>query len=130
MNPVGLYAECSTMGTIVILVVYLLTNLSLPVFMWRHHRATFSAIRHVVLPTVGSAVLTVPLIELCAPGQPTPYNAFPFIALGLLVLTTRSPCTATPPPGRANPPRYPASEARWIGGACSRKLAGLDERSS
>ena len=38
MNPVGLYAECSTMGTIVILFVYLLTTLSLPVFMWRRHR--------------------------------------------------------------------------------------------
>jgi amino acid transporter len=86
LNPVGLYAECSTMGTIVILVVYLLTNLSLPVFMWRRHRATFSVLRHVVVPTLGSAVLIVPFIELCAPGQPSPYNAFPFIALGLLVL--------------------------------------------
>jgi amino acid transporter len=86
MNPVGLYAECSTMGTILILVVYLLTNLSLPAFMWRRHRATFSPARHVVLPAVGSAVLIVPFIELCAPGQPSPYNAFPFLALGLLVL--------------------------------------------
>jgi hypothetical protein len=38
MDPVGLYADCSTMGTIVILVVYLLTSISLPVFMWRRHR--------------------------------------------------------------------------------------------
>ena len=30
INPVGLYAECSTMGTIVILFVYFLTMLSLP----------------------------------------------------------------------------------------------------
>ncbi len=86
LNPVGLYAECSTMGTIVILVVYVLTNLSLPVFMWRRHRATFSPIRHVVIPAAGSAVLIVPFIELCAPGQPSPYNAFPYLALGLLVL--------------------------------------------
>ncbi len=34
MDPVGLYAECSTMGTIVILFVYFLTTASLPVFMW------------------------------------------------------------------------------------------------
>jgi amino acid transporter len=86
MSPVGLYAECSTMGTIVILVVYLLTNLSLPVFMWRRHRATFSPLRHIVLPTAGSAVLIVPLIELCAPGQPPPYNVFPYLALALVVL--------------------------------------------
>jgi hypothetical protein len=86
MNPVSLYAECSTMGTIVILVVYLLTNLSLPVFMWRNHRSTFSALRHIVLPAVGSAVLVVPFIELCAPGQPSPYNVFPYLALALVVI--------------------------------------------
>jgi amino acid transporter len=86
MNPVGLYAECSTMGTIVILVVYLLTNLSLPVFMWRRHRSMFSPVRHVVVPALGSAVLVVPFIELCQPGQPSPYSTFPFIALGLVAV--------------------------------------------
>jgi amino acid transporter len=87
MNPVSLYAECSTMGTIVILVVYLLTNLSLPVFMWRRHREMFSPLRHIVLPAVGSAVLIVPLIELSAPGQPSPYNVFPYLAFALVVLS-------------------------------------------
>jgi amino acid transporter len=86
MNPVGLYAECSTMGTIVILVVYLLTSISLPVFMWRRHRPMFSAVRHVVVPLLGSAVLAVPFIELCAPGQPSPYSAFPYIALALAAI--------------------------------------------
>ncbi len=85
-NPVSLYAECSTMGTIVILVVYLLTNISLPVFMWRRHRATFSPMRHVLVPALGSLVLIVPFVELCEPGQPAPYNAFPFIALGVVAL--------------------------------------------
>jgi amino acid transporter len=86
MNPVGLYAECSTMGTIVILVVYLLTNISLPVFMWRRHRSMFSPVRHVVVPALGSAVLVVPFIELCQPGQPSPYSTFPFLALGLVAI--------------------------------------------
>jgi amino acid transporter len=86
MDPVGLYAECSTMGTIVILVVYLLTNLSLPVFMWRRHRAMFSPVRHLVVPALGSAVLIVPFVELCQPGQPAPYSTFPFVALALLAV--------------------------------------------
>jgi amino acid transporter len=86
MNPVGLYAECSTMGTIVILVVYLLTAVSLPVFMWRRHRTMFSALRHVVVPVLGSLTLIVPFVELCKPGQPAPYSAFPFIALGLVAV--------------------------------------------
>ena len=85
-NPVSLYAEASTMGTIVILAVYLLTNLSLPLFMWRRYRTSFSVLRHVAVPVVGSAVLIVPFVELCAPGQPAPYDAFPFLALALVVL--------------------------------------------
>ena len=83
MDPVGLYAECSTMGTIVILFVYFLTMLSLPVFMWRRHRDSFSPFRHVAIPVLGSLTLIVPFVELCQPGQPAPYSAFPFIALAI-----------------------------------------------
>ncbi len=86
MNPVGLYAECSTMGTIVILIVYLMTSLSLPIFMWRRHRTMFSPFRHVIVPAFGAAVLVVPFIELCKPGQPAPYDVFPYVALGLAAL--------------------------------------------
>jgi amino acid transporter len=92
MNPVGLYAECSTMATIVILFVYLLTMVSLPVFMWRRHRDSFSPIRHVVIPVLGSITLIVPFVELCQPGQPAPYNAFPFIALALVAAAAVIAC--------------------------------------
>jgi hypothetical protein len=87
MDPVGLYAECSTMGTIVILFVYLLTTISLPVFMWRRHRDTFSPIRHVAIPVLGSLTLIVPFVELFKPGQPAPYSVFPFIALAIVAAT-------------------------------------------
>jgi amino acid transporter len=86
MDPVGLYAECSTMATIVILFVYFLTMLSLPVFMWRRHRDSFSPLRHVVIPALGSVALIVPFAELCQPGQPAPYSAFPFVALALVAV--------------------------------------------
>ncbi len=83
-NPVGLYAECSTMGTIVILFVYFLTTLALPVFMWRRHRRSFSALRHVAVPILGAVTLIVPFVELCKPGQPAPYSEFPYIALAIV----------------------------------------------
>jgi len=92
MNPVGLYAECSTMATIVILFVYFLTMLSLPVFMWRRHRDSFSPLRHVVIPALGSVTLIVPFIELCQPGQPAPYSAFPYLALVLVAVTAVIAC--------------------------------------
>jgi amino acid transporter len=83
-DPVGLYAECSTMGTIVILFVYLLTTLALPVFMWRGHRSSFSTLRHVLIPLLGAMTLIVPFVELCKPGQPSPYSEFPYVALAVL----------------------------------------------
>jgi amino acid transporter len=83
-NPVGLYAECSTMGTIVILFVYFLTTLALPVFMWRRHRDSFSALRHILVPVLGALTLIVPFVELYKPGQPAPYSAFPYIALAVV----------------------------------------------
>jgi amino acid transporter len=83
-DPVGLYAECSTMGTIVILFVYFLTTLALPAFMWRRHRQSFSVARHVVVPILGALTLIVPFVELCKPGQPSPYNVFPYLALAIV----------------------------------------------
>lgn len=87
-NPVKLYAECSTMGTIVILFVYLLTTLALPVFMWRRHRQSFSALRHLGIPTLGATALIVPFVELFKPGQPAPYHQFPYLALAIAALAT------------------------------------------
>ena len=63
--------------------VYFLTMASLPVFMWRRHQDSFSPLRHVAIPVLGSVTLIVPFVELCQPGQPAPYSAFPFIALAL-----------------------------------------------
>jgi len=86
-SPVELYAECSTMGTIVILFVYLLTAISLPVFMWRDHREDFSVARHVVMALLGTLVLVVPFAELFKPGQPVPYSVFPYLAVATLVFS-------------------------------------------
>ena len=86
MDPVGLYAECSTLGTIVILFVYVLTMASLPVYAWRRHRDQFSVVRHIVLPSLGAAALVIPFVTLCTPGQPAPYDVFPFVALAVVVV--------------------------------------------
>jgi len=91
-EPVGLYGECSTMGTILILFVYLLTTISLPVFMWRRHRQSFSLLRHVAVPVLGCLTLMTPFVELFKPGQPPPYSAFPYIALAILVISAVIAC--------------------------------------
>jgi amino acid transporter len=91
-DPVGLYAECSTMGTIVILFVYLLCTVSLPVFMWRRHRESFSGLRHLGVPIAAALSLIVPFVELFKPGQPSPYDAFPFLGLAILAAAVAIAC--------------------------------------
>jgi amino acid transporter len=73
-DPVRLYAECSTMGTILILFVYVLTAVSLPVFVLRRHRHAFSPLRHVLVPMLGALALVLP------------FGVFPYAALGGLLL--------------------------------------------
>jgi len=84
-DPVNLYAECSTMGTILVLFVYVLAALSLPVFMWRRHRDSFSVLRYVAMPTLGALALAIPFAELFESGQPAPYSAFPYLAVAILI---------------------------------------------
>lgn len=84
-EPVSLYAECSTMGTILILFVYVLAAVSLPVFMWRRHRESFSVIRYVGMPALGTLALLIPFVELFAPGQPVPYSVFPYLSVAILI---------------------------------------------
>ena len=84
-DPVSLYAECSTMGTILILFVYVLTAVSLPLYMRRRHRDEFSLVRHVAMPALGVLCLIVPFVELFQPGQAAPYSVFPYLALATLV---------------------------------------------
>ena len=51
--------------------------------MWRRHRPSFSPLRHVVIPFLGTLTLVVPFVELCKPGQPAPYSVFPYLALAI-----------------------------------------------
>jgi amino acid transporter len=87
IDPVTLFGEAGTLGAIPIILIYLITNLALPVYMLRHHRADFAIIRHLVIPLLGSGLMLFPLYGLVEPGQPYPFNRFPYWALGLLILS-------------------------------------------
>ena len=84
--PVTFFGEIATLGTILIALTYLVANLALPVYYRRHERESFSAIRHLLLPLVGAAAIGYPLYELIKPGQPAPYDRYPAIAGGVLVV--------------------------------------------
>jgi amino acid transporter len=87
LSALNFFFESSTMGTLLILVVYFVANLALPFYYRKFRPQEFNVIKHLVLPVLGMAAIAVPVYYLCKPGQPTPYNWFPYAALGVLVVS-------------------------------------------
>jgi amino acid transporter len=85
-DPVVFFGEIATLGTILIAFTYLVANLALPVYFRRFHRERFNPLAHLVLPLLGAAAIGYPLEQLVKPGQPAPFNRYPLIALGVLVV--------------------------------------------
>jgi amino acid transporter len=83
-DPFVFYAEIATLGTIMISVIYLVTNLALPIFS-RRSGVNGNRWTHVVLPILGVLAIGYPLEQLVKPGQPSPYNQYPWIALGVVI---------------------------------------------
>ena len=88
LNPITFFDESSTMGTVLVLVVYLLSNLALPFYYRKFRPAEFHWVKHGVLPALGAVAIIVPLYYLAKPGQPTPYDWFPYAALIVVVVVT------------------------------------------
>ena len=87
VSPLNYFGFAGTLGTIPIILTYMVTNLALPVYVIRHHRSELDVLRHILLPAVGTLVMLLPLWGLVQPGQPWPFNVFPWIALGVLALS-------------------------------------------
>ena len=88
MSPTAFFAEDSTFGTILVIVVYAMSNLALPFYYRKYHPELFNPFRHAVMPIVGFLVIGVPLYYLVRPNPPTPpYNWYPWVAAGFIVVS-------------------------------------------
>jgi amino acid transporter len=87
LDALNFFFESSTMGTILLLVVYFLANLALPFFYRKYRPQEFNVVKHLILPVLGMIAIAVPVYYLCKPGQSQPYNWFPYAALGVIVVS-------------------------------------------
>jgi amino acid transporter len=85
MNAINFFFESSTLGTILILVVYILSNLALPFYYRKFRPQEFHLVKHLILPVLGMIAIAVPVYYLVKPGQSAPYDWFPYAALGVVV---------------------------------------------
>ena len=74
VKPVDLFSDTGALGTIPIIITYLVTNLALPVYMIRYHRDDFKLAKHALLPAIGTVLMLFPLWGLVQPGQPAPIS--------------------------------------------------------
>ena len=86
-DPVVFFGEIATLGTILVALVYLVSNLALPFYYRRHHPEDFNLVRHLVLPALGVLCIGFPLFELVKPGQSAPFSFFPYVALAIVVVS-------------------------------------------
>lgn len=87
LAPLDYFGDAGTLGTIPVILVYMATNLALPVYVMKHRRSELNTLRHVVLPVLGTLFMLLPLWGLVEPGQEWPFNVFPWVALVVLVIS-------------------------------------------
>ncbi|MBV9229226.1 MAG: APC family permease [Chloroflexi bacterium] len=87
LSPTDIFAYEATIGTVPIVLVYLLANIALPLYFWKEQRSEFNWLKHGLVPLIGIGVLALPLWGFFAPGQPAPYNSFGWIFLALVVVS-------------------------------------------
>jgi amino acid transporter len=86
VDSVTFFGDTATLGAIPVALVYLVSNLALPVYYRRYHPDQFSVLRHLILPLLGVFAIGFPLWALVQPGQSAPANLFPWISLGIVVV--------------------------------------------
>ncbi len=75
----GEYGFTGAIGTVAIVIVYILSNIALIRYFWRQSERRI--LTHVVIPILGVLALLYPLYSVSAPGQAFPYNLVPFVVL-------------------------------------------------
>jgi amino acid transporter len=86
MNALTMFDESSTFGTILLLLVYGLSNLALPFYYKKNYPERYNSFRHGVLPTLGVLSILVPIYYLCKPPLAAPYSWYPYMALGVVII--------------------------------------------
>ncbi len=88
LSAINFFAESATMGTILIVFVYLAANVALPFYYRKYRPAEFSPVKHVVLPALGVVAVGIPIYYLFNPSPPIqPYDWFPWVGVGLIVVS-------------------------------------------
>jgi amino acid transporter len=75
----GAYAFTGTIGTVAIVIVYIMANIALIRYFWRSKERRI--LTHVIVPVLGVIALAYPLYAVGNFSQPYPFNLVPFVVI-------------------------------------------------
>jgi amino acid transporter len=80
----GAYGFTGAIGTVAIVIVYILSNIALIKYFWK--RADRKVLTHTIIPILGVIALAYPLYSVSAPGQAFPYNLVPIVVVVWIII--------------------------------------------
>jgi amino acid transporter len=81
ITPLGVYGFLGSLLALGIVILYIMMNIGLGRYYRRNFPEEYSALRHVVLPAIGSVLMLLPIYGLLWPIPDWPYNLVPYILL-------------------------------------------------
>lgn len=81
------FGNIAGFGAMLALLIYMFSTAALPFYLRRQGiRLGERPIAHLIIPVIGTAIWLVPLWGSLQPGQPFPFNIYPALAAGLIVI--------------------------------------------
>ncbi|WP_164835961.1 APC family permease [Actinacidiphila soli] len=81
-GPMAAFGNLGYLSSMGILPIFVLTNVALPVFIWRRYRSEFSWIKHLLFPALSSVTFLAAMWLNLHPWPAAPLNVFPWVVLG------------------------------------------------
>jgi amino acid transporter len=85
-GPINAFGDLGYLSSLAMLPVYIITNIALPVFIYKRYPREFSTILHVVFPAVSAIIFIVGIYLNLNPWPAEPMTSFPLIVLALIVI--------------------------------------------
>lgn len=81
-GPLSAFGNLGYLSSMGILPIFVLTNVALPVFMWRRYRAEFNVVLHLIFPVLSGAIFVAAIWLNVDPWPSGVLSVFPWIVLG------------------------------------------------
>jgi amino acid transporter len=86
-DPMTAFGNLGYLSSLGMLPILILTNIALPVFIWKRYRKEFSPILHGVFPVLSNLIFLAAIWLNIHPWPAAPLTAFPWIVVGVVVLS-------------------------------------------